>query len=647
MSDFDGLWRRIDGPTLAPTWTAGAALDAPGLAGAADVSELPLIDLAGDFDLEGPLGAGGLGLVFAARQRSLARPVAIKCLSEGGGREQAARLLAEARAAGRLEHPNIVPVHAVGRAADGQLFIVMKRVEGATWDALNRDPDHTTWGRFPRDPIARQLAIALQVIRAVEHAHAAGVVHRDIKPANVVVGPGGEVCLIDWGLAHPVGQPAQGPAGTPGYMAPEMFEPAGVVDARADVFLLGASLFAALTGAAPFPSDRLDAVVRATLAGPAPLPPATPPALAAILERAMAADPAARQPDVAALRAELEGFLERREAERLTDEALASLTALEAAGARAAASAYADRTALDEHFGGARFAFRAALERWPDSPRARDGLDQCLAAMARHELAAGHLEPARRLLSGRAAPAPALEAALAVEQRAAERRAAELAALRAEKDPNEGFRGRLIMIPLIVLLAVVAPTVIGALRLQGRIPHTGVPLARAIGPLVVGAALFAALRWRRTPAFRQPFNRRAFALAGVTCLGIALSFVSGSALGLTVPELVARNLVLVAMAAGASALLLSPAFTVFAVASAIASVGAALTPTGAELWTAGAHLVGVVTINQVWHRQASGRVSGPGASAPAPSFAASAPPSRPAAPAPPPPAGPDASRAPR
>src|SRR5690606_12035425 len=123
-------------------------------------------------------------------------------------------------------HPHIVPVHAVGwTEAEGPL-IVMKRIEGASWHALLRDPLHPLLEAAGQDMLERHLAIFLDVCQAVRFAHSRGVLHRDIKPANVMVGAFGEVYLLDWGVALTREQRAAGVAprvaGTPAYMAPEM-----------------------------------------------------------------------------------------------------------------------------------------------------------------------------------------------------------------------------------------------------------------------------------------------------------------------------------------------------------------------------------------------------------------------------------------
>lgn len=222
------------------------------------------------YRLVGPLGAGGMAAVWEAEDAVLARRVALKVLDVADGTpERIERLLAEARVLASLEHPGIVPVHDAGLLPDGRAFCAMKKVEGGNLAAAA--------ARLP-SPAAR-LRLFLRICETVAFAHARGVLHRDLKPSNVMVGPFGEVLVMDWGLAASAEQArAGGTAGTPGYMAPEQArgEP---VDARADVFSLGVLLkdLLGMKGARP---DR---------------------ALSAVAAKAAALEPEARYPDVTAL----------------------------------------------------------------------------------------------------------------------------------------------------------------------------------------------------------------------------------------------------------------------------------------------------------------------------------------------------------
>lgn len=590
--DFDALWSKIDGPTLAGDWTEGSVLD-PGPTEAA-APALPIIDLDEDFEIDGVLGRGGNGVVMAARQRSLDRTVAIKVLSEEGNARAATALLAEARSAGMLEHPNVVPIHALGQDRAGRPVMIMKRLAGITWSTLLRDLDHPIGEVLPSDPIDRHLHIAFQVIAAVSHAHRAGVVHRDIKPGNVMIGPGGEVCLVDWGLAQRAGERARGPAGTPGFMPPEMLAVEVTVDPRTDVYLLGATLYAALTGTVPHRGGDLATVLRSTATGEIEIPASLPAELGELLAKAMAARPADRFATVADLRSALQAFDAHREADRLCGEADVHRARISAENAERATA-----------FGAATFGYQAALDRWPASPRARAGLRAARLQMVEALLTVGHLDSAARLL-GTVDVAPAslrtrLDASLAAQTR----EAAEVAQLKDAVDTVAGYRGRRWMFPILTVLAVVGPLVMGVLRLLGRLDSTGFAFKRAIAPTVVGVLLLSALLFSRRAGLRQAFNRRLLGVLGFLILTVGLSFASGGLLGLSVPQILARNLLLNAFSATIVAVLLSQAFIWVAILTWIAAFAASAQPQIAELLMGCTNGATLFTLWFFWQRRAA------------------------------------------
>src|SRR6202795_2701791 len=138
------------------------------------------------------LARGGMGVVYAAEDETLERRVALKVLDvPGTDGDLANRLMREARVLARLEHPGIVPVHDVGTLADGRVFYAMKFVEGQRLDKMIETVE----------AVPDRLRLFLRICDALAFAHARGVLHRDLKPANVMVGPFGEVLVMDWGLA--------------------------------------------------------------------------------------------------------------------------------------------------------------------------------------------------------------------------------------------------------------------------------------------------------------------------------------------------------------------------------------------------------------------------------------------------------------
>ena len=311
------------------------------------------------------LGQGGMGEVWAARQLSLDRVVAVKSIRAEGDPSpaQVDAFVVEAIVTADLEHPNIVPIHAREVDEQGRPLIVMKLVQGVTW----RDLLHPSKTSDPkrREELQRRAAgmgrddhidFLLRVADAIRFAHSRGVLHRDLKPENVMVGAFGEVIVMDWGLALDVRtQPnapgkapprttVAGPAGTPCYMAPEQANaPNSVLDERTDQYLLGAILYEILTGTPPHLGPSVIDVVMAAAAGDVTRPSERAPdrpipeALARVAMKALAGDPAERFADVAGFQAALREFLggesKRREARTHFDRARELLNGPDSAGA--------------------------------------------------------------------------------------------------------------------------------------------------------------------------------------------------------------------------------------------------------------------------------------------------------------------------
>jgi eukaryotic-like serine/threonine-protein kinase len=271
--------------------------------------------LAGKYRVERVVGAGGMGLVVAARHLRLRERVAIKLLlphavSKAGAAE---RLVREARAVVRIASPHVARVLDVDVLPTGEPFIVMEYVEGTTLaDMLERG------GPLPY-PVAA--LYVLQACRALEHAHALGVVHRDIKPANLMVTLDAEgapcVKILDFGISKIAAEEmtltsTTALLGSPAYMSPEHLLSAKTVDHRTDVWAIGVLLYKLVTGHKPFEADSLPLLcMRITTKEPArprALDPSLPEGFEEIILRCLEKDRAARYQDMRSLALDLEPF---------------------------------------------------------------------------------------------------------------------------------------------------------------------------------------------------------------------------------------------------------------------------------------------------------------------------------------------------
>jgi serine/threonine-protein kinase len=261
------------------------------------------------YEILSRVGEGGMGTVYRALDRVLARDVAIKMLREPlGGLRERKRFMREARSAAALSHPNIVTIHDFGHDQK-QPFIVMELIDGSTLAALIETHQSID--------VVRKLDLIREVGDGLEHAHQRRVVHLDIKPSNVIVDSRGVPKILDFGIARAWGDSnVTSIRGTPSYMAPEQF--AGAADHRSDIFAMGALLYELLSGARAFPGSLDDGLLAHILdARYEPLPRtvlAQVPGIETVLNRTLAKDPAGRYHTIAELNAAVDDL--RRAATR-------------------------------------------------------------------------------------------------------------------------------------------------------------------------------------------------------------------------------------------------------------------------------------------------------------------------------------------
>ena len=257
----------------------------------------------GRYRLERPLGHGGMAAVFLGHDEELHRPVAVKLLAESlaADDELRARFLRETRLAARLSHPNVVGVYDAGETEDGRPFIVMEYVPGATLADL----------RTPQ-PADEASGLAAQACHGLAHAHAAGLVHRDVKPQNLLLRDDGTLKVTDFGIARAAETTALTQAGTvlgtAAYLSPEQALGEDVT-AAADIYSLGAVLYELLTGRPPYAFDSLADLAAKQREGAivpvSELAPDVPRHVENAVMRALARNPAYRQPSATAFAQEL------------------------------------------------------------------------------------------------------------------------------------------------------------------------------------------------------------------------------------------------------------------------------------------------------------------------------------------------------
>lgn len=337
-----------DGFATSDTLVHDGGEAAPRLAGRARTTVIPRVDrdptgarlvprAEARYRIEAVVGEGGMGEVARAFDNDIGRSVALKRMHErAAGEALVARFIDEVHTLGKLQHPNIVAIHDVDVGDDGRLFFTMPLVEGRPLDAVIEDLRRGDPATVTDFPLSKRLDVFAGVVDALGHAHARGVVHRDVKPANIMVGPYGEVVLLDWGIARlgasetfdsqggPEGEPAPGRRatahgqvlGTPGYMAPEQARgDVSAIGPATDLYAAFVTLYELLTLTPYVKADTVEGALAEIVAKPAPpihdpayLPeghPAVPAEIRHFLRHGLDPSPTLRYPSAAAVLATL------------------------------------------------------------------------------------------------------------------------------------------------------------------------------------------------------------------------------------------------------------------------------------------------------------------------------------------------------
>ncbi|MCB9688950.1 MAG: protein kinase [Alphaproteobacteria bacterium] len=504
----------------------------------------------------GLLGEGGMGVVTVARQLELDREVAVKRSRDARWEDDLAQ---EARIMGGLEHPAIVPVHALSRDEQGALRLVMKRIEGRRWSEVLADVDSTHTLSPGRDPLVFHLEVLLTVAEAVAYAHDRGIVHRDLKPDNVMVGRYGEVFVVDWGLAVstrpgrglPLASDVRHVAGTPAFMAPEQAMADGArIGPASDIYALGGILHLLLTNRLPHEGDGpREQLVRAASGRPLDTS-ELPKGLASVVSRATRAAPSERYASAQELATAVRQWLDGRSTERLLSEATRLRSELENqvwAVERRDGDADAARRMLTE----ARFAWRQILETRP-SRVAADGLDATLHLGVRLALAERDPRGAKALLSELGAAHPEMTRRVERLEQALRDEKSEVGRLRTFRDQldvrpgaiRRGFIGSVVGSGVGAMCVVLGWLDAGLHPLR----YPEVLAGLLLFDVAVAVGLIVPYLWSATRAVR----RLRMVVATLT-LAITLHWVSAWLTGLTIREAVVGNALLSAtvLAAGA------------------------------------------------------------------------------------------------
>ncbi len=341
-----------------------------------------------DLEVTGELGSGGMAVVQAAQQCSLGRSVAIKLSHHASPNTNTFRsVIKEARIMGRLDHPNIPPIHMLGRNEAGNVVMVMKQIEGDSLSDLIGDPSHPRWSTVHLDREEWVLRVFMQICQAVQYAHSKGILHRDIKADNVMTGDFGLVYLIDWGIAVELDDlgsfQAKSFCGTPSHAAPEMVRAPRQLSVATDIYLLGALLHEVLTGRPPHTGeDTRECLQMAERSETKAYTEKIDGELAGLCRRAMHRDPEQRFEDAGAFLRAVESYLAQRHIRALVATALD----LRIQVRQQLHLASEDTSAFHTLATRCRFAFEQARDAGASPEVVRRGLSECIEAQLHQAL---------------------------------------------------------------------------------------------------------------------------------------------------------------------------------------------------------------------------------------------------------------------
>ena len=345
--------------------------------------------------IESVIGEGGMGIVYLAQQQYPKRKVAVKRLkNRQSGLDKA--LYREAMITGSLDHPTIIPVHALNLTQYNGPEVVMKRVQGTTMLS------QIEGSKISEEYLRKMSSVLGQICQGLEYAHRKGIFHRDIKPENIMIGEFGEVYLLDWGIAVEklsASKLPKGLVGTLAYMAPEMLSGDSVdVDARTDVYLLGATLHHILTGEPRHLGDEnSDIITSIRNSGPYEYDESLPEILVNLANQACHQDPDKRPQSPLLFLEVLQNYSEYSQAYGLCTAAQEEFeTLIELIKQRQASQD--QRLSILLHYNRSRFGIEQALDIWPEFSEAKQLLQQTIATMADYYLSNQQLQAAQPLL---------------------------------------------------------------------------------------------------------------------------------------------------------------------------------------------------------------------------------------------------------